>query len=400
MSHRIRITFTSLLVAGAFGGLLVAHASASTVWLCKPGLANSPCISDLTTAVTDTSGKTSVKHIKADPNAKADCFYVYPTVSDQKTTQSDLTVDPEERSIALYQADYYSRYCKVYAPMYRQFTLGAANAAMMPGSTRPAGPPTNPATAFADVDGAFLEYMHKYNHGRPIVFVGHSQGSGELEQLLAKEVDPKPAVRKLMLGAYILGGNVTVANGSQTGGTFKNIQACRSVTQLSCVVAFSSFESVPTAATFFGRTTNPGQHVLCNNPASLAGGTKPLNSVYPTAPFAPGTTIGTLTPLLGLPTPSTATPWVETIGAYTGGCQVTADNDNYLQITPVGPAPKINELSPALGLHLVDAGIALGNLVDLEHSQLGGWEKKYAKPKPKPKPKHKSKSTGHSPYGR
>src|SRR4029077_19867741 len=128
------------------------------------GLAGSPCISDLTTAVTDTSGKTSIKHIRADPNAKADCFYVYPTVSYQKTTQADLTIDPEERSIALYQADYYSRSCKVYAPMYRQFTLGAANAARTPGPPRPAGPPTNPQTAFADVDGAFLEYMHKYNH--------------------------------------------------------------------------------------------------------------------------------------------------------------------------------------------------------------------------------------------
>jgi DUF3089 family protein len=391
MSLRIRVLFSALLVVGVLGAIAVASASASTVWLCQPGLANSPCSPNLTTAVNtadNAPGTTNVVHIKADPNAKADCFYVYPTVSDQKTTQANLDIDPEERSIVLYQADYYSRYCRVYAPMYRQFTLGAANAAMMPAASGPAAPPTNPATAFADVDNAFLDYLHHDNHGRPIIFIGHSQGSGELEQLLAKEVDPKPAVRKLMLSAIILGGNVTVANGSQEGGTFKNIPACRSVTQLGCVVAFSSFESVPTSATFFGRTSNPGQHVLCTNPANLAGGSHVLDSVFPTAPFAPGTTIAAATALLGLPAFATATPWVEFTNAYSGACQVTADNDNYLQITPIAPSVMIHELTPALGLHLVDSQLGLGNLVSMVHSELGVWAKKHPAPKPRSKHHH------------
>ena len=59
------------------------------------------------------------------PAPKIDCFYVYPTVSDQKTAARTCTIDPEERSIALYQAARYSQHCRVYAPMYRQVTLPA-----------------------------------------------------------------------------------------------------------------------------------------------------------------------------------------------------------------------------------------------------------------------------------
>ena len=63
--------------------------------------------------------------MKADRKRKIDCFYVYPTVSDDKSTNSDLPIDPEERSIALYQAARYSQHCRVFAPMYRQVTLQA-----------------------------------------------------------------------------------------------------------------------------------------------------------------------------------------------------------------------------------------------------------------------------------
>ena len=52
-----------------------------------------------------------------------DCFYVYPTVSDDKSDNSDLSIDPEERSIALYQAARYSQDAGYSRPMYRQVTI-------------------------------------------------------------------------------------------------------------------------------------------------------------------------------------------------------------------------------------------------------------------------------------
>ena len=44
-----------------------------------------------------------------DPDRGVDCFYVYPTVSDQQTRLATKRVDPELRSIALYQAARFSQ---------------------------------------------------------------------------------------------------------------------------------------------------------------------------------------------------------------------------------------------------------------------------------------------------
>ena len=54
-----------------------------------------------------------------------DCFYVYPTVSNQQSRLATKRVDPEIRSIALYQAARFSQVCRVFAPMYPQLTLSA-----------------------------------------------------------------------------------------------------------------------------------------------------------------------------------------------------------------------------------------------------------------------------------
>ena len=70
---------------------------------------------------------------------------------------------------------------------------------------------------------AFKTYLKKYNHGRPFVLIGHSQGSFVLEQVIAKQVDSKPSVRKRLLSAILMGGNVLVKDGKAVGGTFKHI---------------------------------------------------------------------------------------------------------------------------------------------------------------------------------
>ncbi len=56
-----------------------------------------------------------------------DCFYVYPTVSEQEGPNANLEIEPQETQIAIDQASRFSQDCKVYAPMYRQLTLKAIN---------------------------------------------------------------------------------------------------------------------------------------------------------------------------------------------------------------------------------------------------------------------------------
>jgi hypothetical protein len=109
-------------------GLAASSASAAgTVWLCKPGLANNPCESDLTTTVELGNGSSFVEHAKPASNPPIDCFYVYPTVSSQFTTNANLNIDPEETQIAIDQASRFSQTCKVYAPIYPQLTIPAIN---------------------------------------------------------------------------------------------------------------------------------------------------------------------------------------------------------------------------------------------------------------------------------
>jgi hypothetical protein len=356
MSRLLRaVPAAALLVLLA--AALPTASSAKTTWLCEPGLASNPCA--VGTGTTQLNADGTVKGPLNGPKTKAtkpvDCFYVYPTVSDQKAPQATKRIDPEERSIALYQAARYSSTCRVYAPMYRQITLQ--------GLLQPATVTTKMRdTAYADVRDAFRDYLKHDNKGRGIVFISHSQGTAVLRQLLAKEVDAKPSVRKRLVSAVLLGGNVTNKD-------FKHIKACTKDTQIGCAIAFSTYGDTPPANAAFGKSgslgglaQNKGGTVLCTNPAALGGGSAKLTTVFPSAPFAPGTTIGALTTQVGMPMPSgISTPWL-LAQSYTGQC-VTENGAHVLKITPLPGAPTLKPNPDATwGLHLVDANIALGNL--------------------------------------
>ena len=98
------------------------EAPSNTVWLCRPGLADNPCETDLTTTVVSADGSSTVAEAAPAEDAPIDCFYVYPTVSGQPGPNVTLEVEPEETAVAIHQAARFSEVCKVYAPMYRQVT--------------------------------------------------------------------------------------------------------------------------------------------------------------------------------------------------------------------------------------------------------------------------------------
>jgi Protein of unknown function (DUF3089) len=380
MSHlrapRIPLAVAGLVAAVAAVLVLAAAgtASARTVWLCKPGQTPNPCnVSMATTVFSPTLHKIKVVHPAKVKRPAIDCFYVYPTVSDQKTTLANLHVDPEERSIALYQAARYSQYCRVFAPMYRQVTVPA----LQSGNHES---PKQLATPLNDVRNAFATYLRKYNHGRGFVLIGHSQGSFVLEQLIAKDVDTNATVRRHLVSAILLGGNVLVRRGKTVGGSFKHVPACRSATQLGCVIAFSTFDQPPPATSLFGRTTVAGDQVLCTNPAALGGGAAKVDPIFPSAPFAPNTLIAAGISLLKLTQPQASTTWTSEPGAYRARCS-SAGGANVLQITPLrGAQTPTPSPDPTWGLHLVDANIALGNLIDVVRREAAAFAARPAAP--------------------
>ena len=113
---------------------------------------------------------------------------------------------------------------------------------------------------------AWRDYLKHYNHGRGVVLIGHSQGSFVLRQLVAKEIDSKRKVRSKLISAVLLGGNVLVKKGSDVGGDFKHVPACRSRSQTGCVIAFSTFGETPPANAIFGRTNAPGKRGALHQP--------------------------------------------------------------------------------------------------------------------------------------
>jgi len=335
-----------------------------TVWLCHPGGTPDPCAGALTTTVETADGSTSIaSSVSSSPDV--DCFYVYPTVSPESTANADLTVQPAEIAVARAQAGRFSQVCRVWAPMYRQQTLADLTRSGL------SGDPTAVAVAYASVLSAWRDYLTHDNDGRPVVFVGHSQGAAILIRLLASQIDPVPARRTQMISAIILGGNVQVETGRDEGGSFQHIPACRSATQLHCVIAYSSFNRPPPPTSLFGRPgqgvslqsgqqATVGQQVLCTNPAALPGGAGTLDPYFPAAGrSAHGRPINT--------------PWVTYPNMYDARCE-TANGASWLQITHIGGVddmrPNVKALQgPAWGLHVDDVNLALGNLVTIVAEQ-------------------------------
>lgn len=345
-------------------------------WLCWPGRTDA-CSGDNTATVITANGKATKETWKADPKAPVDCFYVYPTVSMDPGVISDMTPNKEEQRVVEQQLARFASKCRVYAPMYRQFTLTALRQMITnPAAAAAAGP--RPNTGYTDVVDAWNYYLAHENKGRGVVLIGHSQGSGVLTQLIAAEIDGKPA-QKQLISALLLGTGLPVTKGGDTG-TFRSIPTCKSATQTGCVIAYASFldTAPPPANSRFGRPreANSAMEVACVNPASLSGGKGELHSYMAASGnghtadgWAKGVTVDT--------------PFVSVPGLLSATC-VNSGGFNYLAVhvnaDPADPridAIKPGAVTPDWGLHLVDVNLAMGDLVDLVDSQGKAWRAKH-----------------------
>ena len=146
------------------------------------------------------------------------------------------------------------------------------------------------------------------------------------------------------------------------------------------MVAYSSFIEPPPPDTPWGRVNvglrlgeqaNGNLEVLCVNPASLSGGTGPLEPYF-VATRLPGVFGADL-----IGTPSAPTPWLAYPGLYTAHCE-SSGGTNWLQVDATNIAGDQRwvarqTLGPTWGLHLVDMNLALGNFVDLVRQQTAAF---------------------------
>lgn len=347
-------------------------------WLCWPGKVGDACAIDMTATVIKGDGSSSVETFKADPKAPIDCFYVYPTVSNDPGVVSDMMANAEELNVVKQQLARFGSKCRIFAPLYRQFTLtalrGMVEGKPMPGATDP----VVRQVGYNDVLDAWNHYLASENKGRGVVLIGHSQGSGVLQRMIAAEIDGKP-VQKQLVSALILGSNLPVTKGQDTG-QFKSIPLCRTATQTGCAISYVTFRDTipPPANSRFGKVANPDMEAACVNPAAL-NGRRELHAYLSNQTNIASSAAATPEWVKGKPNPKT--PFVSLPGLLSGQC-VSKDGFNYLEAhvnaDPADPRTDVingdvtgpgGVVAKDWGLHLIDANIAMGDLVEVVGQQ-------------------------------
>nr|WP_119611437.1 DUF3089 domain-containing protein [Streptomyces acidiscabies] len=414
----------ALLAAVFFFPLLSAPAAGaapleSTVWLCRPGMPANPCGQDARGNPVDSvltgryiaGGSTEFDDRRAGGTGEllpgavdppVDCFYVYPTVDllpNPLLRLGSLPPVPQNNALAVTfaQAQRFAGECRVFAPVYRQLTLLELAGGVLTGTS------PDPSVGFGDVEKAFADYWAHDNvdpvtgERRGVVLIGHSQGAAALSALMRSTFDGDAGMRRQLVAAYLLGGDVQVPVGGVRGGgggpdsTFQNVPVCTRAAGASvpvgCVVAYSSFDladgGVPTS---FGRSTAPGHRKVCVNPAALvrgaaAGDRVPLDALMPTRRLVGGNALvpaGYLAPVMGgYPFPDLPAGFARYPSSVTGACESAVGTDgvrvDWLQVEGDLSLFAADSRTNALGLHVADVNVALGDLTALAGEQIAEW---------------------------
>ena len=338
------------------------------VWLCRPGREDA-CSAPQDATIVAVNGTLTHEAFHPAKNPPIDCFYVYPTVSNEPGGNSDLNITGAEKLVVNAQFARFAAKCRLFAPMYRQVTLTALRA-MIGGKPIP----VDRDLGYSDVLAAWNYYLAHDNNGRGVVLVGHSQGSGVLTRLIKEEIDGKPVQGKL-ISAILMGTSLPVPKGADVGGAFQHIPVCRANSQTGCVIAFADFRAnvPPPANSRFGKAPD-GMQAVCANPAALGGGSGVLNAYLSAGRISTGSDDPRVPFDWTTPAKPIDTAFVKVPGLLSAECLVD-EHGSYLAVT-VHPTPggvRANDISGDVvvngqvlqdwGLHLIDANLTMGNLV-------------------------------------
>lgn len=360
-------------------------------WLCHPDLfgRSNVCNGNFdSTAVASDATATRLSYTPA-AAPQVDCFYVYPTTSIDLAGNSDLNDDLQEQQTTALQFGRYGEVCRQFAPVYRQRTLTALGLTTFTGALGGIDiAPNAGEVAYADVLDAFKEYIANQSEGRGFILVGHSQGSGILRRLIAEEIESRPELLSRFIAAHIPGTNVLVPTGRDVGASFQQVPACRSSSQLGCVVAYVTYRAGDPQLEDprFGLSSEEGTQALCTNPAALAGGQADLFPIIPRQqppvfrllliPRGPGGPYANPISNLTVPTPYYSMP-----GQIKGECKVGPNGVSYLEASIVADPddPRADDYPGEFiggtnwGFHLIDVSIAQGDLVRLAQQQAASY---------------------------
>jgi hypothetical protein len=341
--------------------------SKDSSWLCLPGRADT-CSAPLETTELKPQGYAGRDAERPAKDPPLDCFYVYPTVSNDAGMNSDMDAGRDEELATETQFARFASVCRPFVPVYRQMTVAAVAAYAAGADVTGAA-----ELAYGDVLAAFRNYLSSRSGGRPFVLVGHSQGSLMIQQLIAREIEKDPKIASRMKLAIIPGYDVLVPQGRLVGGTFSKTPLCDRPGETGCVVTWTSFRdrNVPPDGAMFGFADQPGMTVGCVNPALF--GSRDwvrLDSywfTHSTLPVPGG-------PVRWSSEGPPSTPYVRTEGLVSARC-VNDGPRGYLAVrTNHSPGEKWTDhvggevavfgmFLPGWGMHLADVAESEGDLV-------------------------------------
>lgn len=250
-----------------------------SAWLARPDLADDPA-------------RFTPPGFAATKAPKAAVFYVAPTTALDRDRWNAAIDQPEANYrlglFARSQASAFNGVAAIWAPRYRQATIGAFLAA--------ADPRSQAAIDFAyrDVARAFDAFLAAIPSNEPIILAGHSQGSLHLLRLLREKVAGRPLARRIV-AVYAIGWPISVTADLPALG----LPACDRPESARCIVAWQSFaepadprliEAYFLQSTGFTGAARRGSAMLCVDPLSGA-----RNGASP-----PAANLGALVPDAGL----------------------------------------------------------------------------------------------------
>jgi pimeloyl-ACP methyl ester carboxylesterase len=312
------------------------------LWLCKPGIARDRCLEldqDTTWIMADNSQVVYEHEVAV--NAPFDCFYVYPTVDlrEEPGNMEDLADDTLMLRPLYNQAARFTSLCRVFAPKYRQMTIGSFGS---PDVQRYFD------VAYADVDEAFRQYLRE-NPRRNFVLMGHSQGSFMLIELLKRRIDRDAILRQRLVSALVIGPYGELDNPLP----YANLLLCERAGDTGCIVVYNTIARGGSAP-----GPDPSAPWPCTDPTQLGGNPGVLaNTIYNRAE--------------GIPFPAgVETDWIAYPEFYEGGCdpqgQFAIDVRDGRSV-PV--PPQVVELFLGGTLHQADYNYAMGDLLRIVEAQ-------------------------------
>jgi len=205
---------------------------------------------------------------RADPApAQFAVFFVHPTsYLDRSNWNAPIGDQEAERVTQIYlrgMASPFNRAAEIWAPRYRQATIGAFM------TDKPEGQKAIDA-AYADVEQAFTFFLSSIDKDTPIVLAGHSQGSLHLMRLLRDKVAGTDLAARVA-AAYLIGWPISVEHDLPAMG----LPACATTDQAGCILSWSSYaepadpsamiEVYANSSGFDGKQRGDST-ILCTNP--------------------------------------------------------------------------------------------------------------------------------------